>query len=101
MPRAKTPSMDSVDDPLPLDQPGFLYNLHSCQRRAIAGEVARLSPARQSPLKRPTAIARDKPANPVAAATSIPAPHSRGDLGNGEKDSELLSSFWFYEAGYS
>jgi len=68
---------------------------------AIAGEVARLSPARQSPLKRATAIARDKPANAVAAATSIPAPHSRGDLGNGEKDSELLSSFWFYEAGYS
>jgi len=33
VPRAKTPSMDSVDDPLPLDQPGFLYNLHSRQRR--------------------------------------------------------------------
>ena len=66
---------------------------------AIAVEVARLPG--QSLLKRPTAIARYKPANPVAGATSIPAPHSRGDLGNGEKDSELLSSFWFYEAGYS
>jgi len=44
---------------------------------------------------------KSKTSNPVAAATSIPAPHSRGDLGNGEKDSELLSSFWFYEAGYS
>jgi hypothetical protein len=31
--RAWVPSMDSVDDPLPLDQPGFLYNLHSRQRR--------------------------------------------------------------------
>jgi hypothetical protein len=62
-------------------------------------------------VKRPTAIARDKPANPVASGsrtrshafahgTSRPSrvgrrrpPHSRGDLGNGEKDSEFLSSF--------
>lgn len=41
--RAWVPSMDSVDDPLPLDQPGFLYNLHSCQRRGCRDQHARAS----------------------------------------------------------
>jgi hypothetical protein len=129
--------MDSVDDPLPLDEPGFLYNLHSRHRR---GSPRPARPSLTGPptlsvititgtLRRPVClssefrdcereVARLSPGAPVTAEAANghrqrqagesgrgggvhSGPHSRGDLGNGEKDSKLLSSFWFYEAGYS